>query len=487
MGFRGMVFLGLAASLLSGCYIMRPSQGGGEIGAVEQRGVKARDIALPEGYVIEPIATELIYPTGVTFDAQGRVYVVESGYSYGESWTIPRLLRIEGDGKKTQIAAGDTNGPWTGVTFHDGAFYVAEGGVLGGGQILRITPDGRMTAIVSGLPSMGDHHSNGPIMGRDGWLYFAQGTASNSGVIGEDNAQFGWLARYPQFHDIPGQDIRLRGQNFVSGNPLTSNKADRVVTGAFLPFGTPSEPGQVISGKVPCSGSVMRVRPEGGKVELVAWGFRNPFGLAFGVDDRLFVTENGYDVRGSRPVWGTPDVLWHVSAGTWYGWPDYSAGMPLDQEWFKETGKPQPEFLLAEHPNRPPSPVARFAVHASANGLDFSRNRDFGYVGQAFVALFGDQAPAVGKVLHPVGFQVVRVNIEDGTIEPFATNQGRKNGPASRLRTGGLERPVAARFDRAGAALYVVDFGVLRQTKKKSYPQGGTGVLWRITKRTTTS
>ena len=118
----------------------------------------------------------------------------------------------------------------------------------------------------------------------------------------------------------------------------------------------------------------------------------------------LFVTENGYDDRGSRPVWGTPDVLWEVKQGVWYGWPDFSAGMPLTNRWFKPPGKEQPRFLLAEHPYLPPKPAALFGVHSSANGFDFSRNPAFGHVGQAFVALFGDQAPVVGKVLQPVGF-----------------------------------------------------------------------------------
>jgi hypothetical protein len=91
-------------------------------------------------------------------------------------------------------------------------------------------------------------------------------------------------------------------------------------------------------------------------------------------------------------------------------------------------------------------------------------------------------APSVGKVMAPVGFQVVRVNVGSGVIEPFAVNRGKENGPASRLKTAGLERPVAARFDRAGNALYVVDFGVLSVDKSGAHAQQNTGVLWRITK-----
>jgi hypothetical protein len=98
-------------------------------------------------------------------------------------------------------------------------------------------------------------------------------------------------------------------------------------------------------------------------------------------------------------------------------------------------------------------------VHSSSNGFDFSRNPAFGFVGQAFVAQFGDQAPVTGKTLAPVGFKVVRVDVSSGIIKDFAVNKGGVNGPASRIGDGGLERPVAARFDPSGAALYVVDFG----------------------------
>jgi glucose/arabinose dehydrogenase len=461
---------------------MRPSSGGGQH-ARATRQVRPSDVALPAGYRIEIVATNLTFPTSVAFDVEGRVYVVEAGYCYGEKWTTPRLLRIE-QGRAVPVASGTTNGPWNGVAFHDGNFYIAEGGQLGGGKILRVTGDGDISVLVDGLPSYGDHHTDGPVMGPDGWLYFGQGTASNSGVIGEDNYKFGWLKRYPHFHDIPGQDITLTGENFRTRDVVNPSSRSKVHTGAFLPFGTPSTPGQVIKGQVKCSGGILRVRPGGAssvEPELVAWGFRNPFGLAFSSDGKLFVTDNGYDERGSRPVWGTADLMWQVQPGVWYGWPDFSAGVPVTK--FDPPGDPRPKFLLAKHPNKPPKPVTRFGVHASANGFDFSRNTAFGYVGEAFVACFGDQAPAVGKVLHPVGFQVTRVNVQTGVAEPFAVNRGKRDAPASRLKTGGLERPVAARFDPPGTSLYVVDFGLLNMDKKGSKPRENTGVLWRITKQ----
>ena len=58
--------------------------------------------------------------------------------------------------------------------------------------------------------------------------------------------------------------------------------------------GTSTEPNQVIVGRIPCSGAVLCVGPKGGRPELVAWGFRNPFGLAFAPDEQLYVADNRY-------------------------------------------------------------------------------------------------------------------------------------------------------------------------------------------------
>jgi glucose/arabinose dehydrogenase len=220
----------------------------------------------------------------------------------------------------------------------------------------------------------------------------------------------------------------------------------------------------------------------GGKPEMVAWGMRNPFGLAFSPDGKLFATENQFDVRGSRPVWGTGDLLWEIQPGTWYGWPDFFAGQPVNSDRFTPQDGPMPRRLLARRPGNPPTPVAKFGVHASADGMDFSRDPGFGHVGDAFVAEFGDMAPIVGQVQQPVGFRIVRVETRGGIIHPFAVNRGPMDAPASKVKGGGLERPIAARFDPTGKALYIVDFGVMTTDANGPHPAENTGVLWRITR-----
>ncbi len=476
------ILLLLTTSALAGCYAMRPSDGAGQTAFEPPRAVEATDVALPEGYRIEAVASGLTFPTGVAFDQNGTAYVTEAGYSYGEVWTTPRLLRIEPDGSATTIAEGGRNGPWNGLAWHEAALYVAEGGVLEGGAILRINADGAIERLIDDLPSVGDHHANGPIAGPDGRLYFALGTATNSGVVGTDNADLGWLPRHPDFHDIPCQDVTLVGRNFTSANPFAPGET--ATTGAFSPFGTPTRAGQVVPGRLPCSGAIFRISPQGGDPELVAWGLRNPFGLAFAPDGRLYATDNSYDERGSRHVFGAGDLLWAIQTGAWYGWPDFHGARPLDRgERYQPPGGFRPEPLLAAHPAPPPSPAAIFGVHASANGFDFSRSPTFGRVGQAFVAQFGDLAPETGKVLSPVGAKVVQVDVETGVVEDFAVNRGPTHGPASWLGTGGLERPIAARFDPQGTALWIVDFGVFTVEGGEYVPRPETGVLWRITPR----
>jgi glucose/arabinose dehydrogenase len=490
-----MPYLLLLVLLISGCFQLSPSDGGGQTKFEGPRTFSADDIALPPSYRIELVASGLTFPTGVAFDGDGTPYVTESGYSYGEAWDTPRLLRIDGAGRVSVIAEGENNGPWTGLSYLEGLFYVAEGGTLRGGRILRIRPDGTITPLLSELPSVGDHQVNGPVVGPDGRLYFSIGTFTNSGVVGEDNYRFGWLSRSPRAHDIPCRDVRLRGVNFTSTNPFTPEADDNAVTGAFVPFGTVTQAGQVIAGRIPCSGALFKMPLNGGAPHLVAWGFRNPFGLAFSPDKQLYVTDNSYDDRGSRPVHGTGDLIWLVQAGTWYGWPDFHGTLPLDRhDHFIPPGKPQPPLILSEYPNQPPKPVAILGVHSSSNMFDFSRSPLFGHVGEAFIAQFGDQSPSAGKVLAPVGFKVVRVNVENGIVEDFAVNRGRVNGPASKIGGGGLERPIAARFSPDGSALYVVDFGVMTlgqggkvrlpwaKSRTTPEPRRGSGALWKITR-----
>lgn len=164
------------AALLSGCFAIRTPSGGGQTTFKPPRIIRPADIALLPGYQIEPVATGLIFPTGVTFDDQGGIYVVESGCSYGEVWAIPRMLRIDPGKEPATIAAGSgKNGPWNGVAFHRGSFYIAEGGVLQGGRVIRVRPEGAVTPLIENLPGGLYGEVSGPDGGRGDALFFRRG------------------------------------------------------------------------------------------------------------------------------------------------------------------------------------------------------------------------------------------------------------------------------------------------------------------------
>jgi len=491
--------LALALLLSNGCYRLKSSSGGGQTAFDGARQVDPADVVLPDGYEIEVVAVGLNFPTDVAFGEGGTPYVTEAGYSYGGApGARPRLVRITGRRSRRTVAEGD-NGPWNGVAFHEGAFFVAGGhSGNGGGQVLRIEEAGgagsevRVDTLASGWPSYGDHHTNGLAIGPGGWLYVGQGTATNSGVVGIDNYRFGWLKERPNFHDRPCRDVRVRGRAHRTRNPLTEEDGDRARTSPFMPFGEAAEDSvRIVEGQVPCSGAVLRMRsePVGSQLEVVAWGFRNPFGLAFAPGGTLYATDNGYDDRGSRPVWGSGDYLWKVETGAasgdepprWHGWPDFAGGVPISE--FAAPGEEAPEPVFAEAPGEPPAPAALLGVHSSSNGLDFSTSAAaFGHAGDAFVAQFGDMAPGTGKALAPVGYRVVRIDPSTGVVTPFAANEGETNGPASKIEGNGLERPISAQFGPAGEALYVVDFGVMTTGEGGIEPRPNTGVLWRITR-----
>ncbi|NLF67226.1 MAG: hypothetical protein GX579_21770 [Chloroflexi bacterium] len=250
------------------------------------------------------------------------------------------------------------------------------------------------------------------------------------------------------------------GTNWEMPNFLGS-VTEKVLTGTYSPFGTPTEPGQVVKGQVKCTGSILRCDPDGSNLELVAWGLRNPYGLAFHPDGRLFATEHGMDERSHRYIVDDPDDFYEIHEGAWYGWPDFASGIRLDDPAWGDDGRGRAP-VLAEHPDpNPPKPPVTFATHTAANGVDFCRDSNFGFEGDAFVALFGDLAPitTLKRALEPAGFKVVRVDMAAREVVDFAVNK--YVGPASKLPHEGFERPSHCQFGPDGA-LYVVDYGIIR-------------------------
>ncbi|HEX8598288.1 MAG TPA: PQQ-dependent sugar dehydrogenase [Chloroflexia bacterium] len=432
-----------------------------------QRKFDSTHIKLPDGYRVEPVVINLSVPTTAVFDGSDLL-VAESGWA---NTAPPRVLRIKPDWTTQVVAEAGLEGPVTGLRVHEGQVYVSHRG-----KVSVVEADGKLRDIVTGLPSEGDHQNNNIVLGPDGKIYMSQGTVTNSAVVGIDNYLFGWLPEKPQLHETPCKDITLVGENFETDNPLTEAD-DKVTTGAYKPFGTPSTPGETIKGSVKCGGSIVRFNPDGSGFELVAWGLRNPYGLEFDDEGQLWSTFHGADVRGSRPVYNDPDYLVRVEQDAWYGWPEFFAGEPVTAEQFNAPGEPKPQFLWQDHPPLT-QPYAMFETHEATNGLAFSPGGDFGFEGHAFIAMFGTYAPVTtGINMQPVGFRVVRFDTNTKEIHDFASNV--LPGPSYINQQLGFDRPSDVVFG-PDSSLYVVDWGASTITDEGLKLTPLTGAVWRI-------
>lgn len=456
-------------------------------------------IEAPPGWTVEKIASGLTYATGMTWDTERSLWVSESGGGMAPFMiATPRLVRISPDGATSSIdlTRFDVHSPVNDVTWHDGWLYFSHRlGDLSGG-VSRIRPDGSgYQNLVRGLPSWFEHQTNDIVFGSDGKMYVAQGPPTNSGVPGPDIAP--WVKEYPKGAVIPCRDIVLTGRNFYGENFLTPEEGDHVSTGAFVPFGVATAEGQRIPGGAPhCAGAVLRSRPDGSGLEVVAWGFRNVFGLAFGPDGELYASQNGMDMRGLRPAEHDKDAFYRVRRGEWYGWPDYTGELkpittmsPPDR--MLSTGHKGLEFVIDHEASGLDAPdrdllIAVFQHHSATTKFDFAPASWKPCEGVAYFAQWGDLSPPTGP-LHgpePLGFKVVSVDMKGGEVHEVLRNKYK--GPGSRYGSlgRGLERPIEVKFGPDGA-MYVLDFGQALIDLDKSPPYvypARTGIVWRVTR-----
>lgn len=414
----------------------------------------------------ELVAEGLSFPTSLTFDEEGAAYVAESGLPFGGARPGGRVWRLAGEGARALVAEGLRH-PVNGLAFHEGGLYVSEGGHPG--RIIRLELDGRQTVLLDNLPGQGNYHTNMVAFGPDGKMYFSQGALTNTGIVGLDAYELGWLRRLPHRYDLPGYDITLTGINIETRNPLVEDEHARARTGAFAPFGTQTEPGQRIAAQLPCTAAVMRCNPDGSELELVAWGLRNAYGLGFLPDGRLLAVDQGADDRGSRPVGNVPDLLFEVRRGAWYGWPDFAGDVPFTDPRYKPVRGPAPSFVLAKHDELPPpeKPLLSFPPHAAAVKFDVAPEGFGAWAGQLFVALFGDEVPMTAPTGPRVGRSVARVDPNDWSLHACV------RGP--------LQRPIDVRFGPTGEELYVLDFGSFEMLDKGGVSaEAQSGKLWRF-------
>jgi glucose/arabinose dehydrogenase len=421
--------------------------------------------SIPRGR-LELVAEGFSFPSSLSLDATGRIYVAETGLPFAGAPPGGRVWRIASDGTRALLAQG-LHPPVNGLAFHRGSLYISEGGHPA--RISRLEPDGRHTVIIDQLPGPGNYHTNMVAVGPDDKLYFGQGAMTNTAIVGLDAYALGWLRRLPHAHDLPGHDVQLAGVDVETPNPLSPDPTARTATGAFVPFGTPTAPGQRIAGRLPCTAAILRCNPDGSDLELVAWGLRNAFGLGFLPDGRLLATEQGADDRGSRPVGNAPDLLFEVLPGRWYGWPDFIDGDPITDPRYRPKRGPAPAFVLANHAALPAPERAllRFPPHSAATKFDTAPASLPGWGGQVFVALFGDEAPMTAPRGSREGRSVARIDPTDWSLH--------------HLIGAPLERPIDVRCDPVGGALYILDFGRFEMPAGRGVvAEAQGGKVWRF-------
>ncbi len=393
------------------------------------------------------VASGFDFPTSIALDAAGTLFVAESGLPFGGAKPGGRIRRVEAGGHRVVLEG--LRQPVNGLTWHDGGFYISEGGHPG--RISRWQPGQALAPVLDNLPARGNYHTNMVAIGPDGWLYFSQGAMTNMGVVGLDAYDMAWLKQLPHPCDVPGYDIELAGQLFETADPFAGG---RTATRPFGPFGDGSDPSARLAGQVPCTAAILRCRPDGSALELVAWGLRNAYGLGFLPDGRLLATDQGPDDRGSRPIGNAPDLLYVVKPGAWYGWPDFVGGIPVEDAQFRPTRGPHPQALLANHDQLPPPehPVLRFAVNAAATKFAVLPPQAPRWPGQLLVALFGDEKPLTAPPGAKVGRTLLRVDPADWSTHKLALPE--------------IERPIDIAVSPDGRQLWVLDFGRFEMLKE---------------------
>jgi len=465
-------------------------------------------INLPDGFAIERVASGLHLPTAITWDDQGTLYIAEAGGGLFPEQLAPiRIVRIENGESNVVVDLSDQIEPaLVSMVWHGGAFYITHRVGDLTGAVSRVTMDGQVTRLFDGIvDAQSEHQINDIRVGPDGRLYVSVGLAANAAVVGPDIAPF--VMQSPELRPRPCQDIVLTGRNHLTPDFRTPSNADSVLTGAFVPFGTETQPGQVIPGVTKCGGSILAFDPANAEatLEVYAWGFRNLIGLAWAQDGTMYAAENGYDVRGARPVADEIDATLRVEQGVWYGVPDFSAGrQPLTDPMFAPPDSLlAPVFIGGQFVGRelgflidhaasgltPPTPdlvAARHPVHSSPSMLDVAPASWGDLAGHVFVAEWGDLTPPTNPTEGPgpvAGYRVVRFDPANGEVVPFFRNQ--MPGPASAQPPAGepgAERPFDVKFGPDGA-LYVVDYGVVTIDFSQAPPyayQEDSGTLWKI-------
>jgi len=526
---------------------------------------QGQDIVVPSGYTVSVFAKDLNFPTAVAFRGNKNnfeVYVLESGHGLpsrcnDETSAVvggvtsptnpftPDILVFDQNGTlirgplakpSSALPSLQPHGPAIDIAFengfHGGRLFATDsnqalrtpGAANNTSRIVTVDPiTGSVTPFITGLPT-GDHPAE-QITFKGDWIYWSQGSTTNSGVVGNDN---GGGANQ---QDIPCQDIVLSTNVFFS--------TPTVATSGYSPHGV-QRPGAHIpafdsaTGPGICDGAILRAKVNSktpkSTIEPFSWGYRNPFGIRFAPNDHplkggLLVTENGEDERGARPTNNAPDRLALAQQNPdgspdYHGWPDRFGFLESTQAVFNPVGGPGddlcgppippnlpfpaciPNVLARDVPVKPvlafppqpiTAPLALEPADVAAVGLDFVPNSFVtGPVrrGAALIAREGDFGFSTANGTPEAGHDVELVNFSGGDDGPlqlhqtrFAFNKTFEQAFVDGLR--GINRPVDLKFGPDDCA-YLVDYGAVRDFGRSDpaamFVGAGNGPLVQIPK-----
>jgi hypothetical protein len=534
---------------------------------------QGQDIVLPTGYSVSVFKSGLNFPTGIAFKGEPghfEVYILESGHGLPSRCNdqsafgsgdfdpsnpfTPDILVFDQGGtllrtlaKPTSTGGLQPEGPAVDIAFEHGLkggrlFATdsnqathAHNGQNDSSRIVTVDPqNGAVTPFITNLPT-GDHPTE-QLAFKEGWIYWSQGTTTNSGVVGLDNGNG------QNQQDIPCQDIVLSDDVFDSG--------EGVMTSGYSPFGM-QRPGATVkafeSASHPgvCDGAILRARldsdhPEG-TIQPFSWGYRNGYAIRFAPHDHalkggLLVGEDGADERGARPANNVPDNLQLArqnpdGSPDYHGWPDQFGFQPALDAVYNPIGGPGDDLCVPD-PNNPPSmctsaslkqiqaedvpvrnvlasppqpitnPLAIEAADSSFTGIEFASDtfaHDPVRPGAALYALEGDFGFSAANATDPApetGHEIKLINFSQPgeplalQVSRFAHNTTFEQAFASGIR--GLNRPTQIRMG-PDDCMWVADYGAVRDFGQSS-PEikfvgadngslvqiPGTGVIWRI-------
>ena len=489
----------------------------------DRQTIDRKFVEYPANFDLAAAVTGLTAPTSIAIvhdegPHHGSVLIAEGGVAGYR----PRLYGFKPDGtyfdvypspKRSAIervppfrflgGATELYGPIGGMVVVQGRIYVTHRDKRGRGAVSAFDFDGTRTTIVADLPAQGDYSLTDivvhPTTGR---LYFGLGSATNSGVVGLDNWQAGWVKKNPKFCDIPAVNLKLLGYRFDTKNPIAGifGGSDIAVTAPFQPFAASNQTRIAKSRNDKPSSAIYSVNPNGGDLRVEAHGVRLPRGLGFNEYANLFFTNNGMQLRGTRPVKDDPDTFLKFLPNTWYGFPDFSADLLAisesrfqpPAELIQPFGYPELSTLLDLSASGLPNASAYresllFGVFPALSGaakFDFApASGPFKELrGSAIVAMDGDRAPFASsgrRLKGPIGYKVVRLDTDVKQARDFVRNT--QGSPASRIKEkdhGGLiERPVDVKFAPDGS-LYILDYGRMETSNGKERIKPGTGKLF---------